>query len=67
MSIHREFHAEHVGTGLKLISRSVHELQSIQEGENSGAISFPTRKFVLRLYGGNGIAPVDCIKVLERP
>ncbi len=52
MSIPREFNAQHVGTGLELISRSVHELQSVQEGEYSGAISSPTCKFVLRLYGG---------------
>ncbi len=52
MSIHREFNAEHVGTGLELISRSMHELQSVQEGEYSRVISSPTRKFVLRLYGG---------------
>ncbi len=51
MSIHREFNAEHVGTGLELISHSVHELQSVQEGEYSGVISSPTRKFVLHLYG----------------
>ncbi len=64
MSIHREFNAEHVGTSLELISRSVHELQSVQEGEYSGAISSPTRKFVLHLYGGNGIAPVHCIGLI---
>ncbi len=52
MFIHREFNAEHVGTGLELVSHSVHELQSVQEGEYSGAISSPTRKLVLHLYGG---------------
>ncbi len=42
ISIHREFYAEHVGTGLKLKSHSVRKLRRSHTGECGGAISSHT-------------------------
>ncbi len=59
ISIHREFYAEHVGTGLELILRTVHNLRR----SSTSSVVWLFRPACVLLYGayiGNGITPVHC-------
>ncbi len=65
--MHREFYAEHVGTGLKLVSRRVRKLRRSHAGDFDWVISSSIGLFRpagVLLYGayniGNNIALVDC-------